>query len=425
MASCSQVSSLFQAYIDGELGDAEKGILEIHLRECRSCQADLNEQSAFTERVFQSLGEQRFQGGLRSRVLAHLPEMDPALNLGSHPTDPQYARRRQQNTPFPRILAAAAAVLLVAVGALLFRDTSAPVALKPVMGMITFNEGEEAFCKSTTESVYRSVELKSLVRADEEFETLAKGRLAMSLISGTVVKANYSSGFTVHDNRRISVAQGQTFFDVGHDQRLFNVETPDGKIVVFGTAFVVEVQKGATTLTVTKGTVLVSNSTGTTGVIKGNQLVFRKDEALRKPVPVDADAVAAWAYEIVPDADAEALFRQTLETRQELQDAIPAVPIYVVWNNENQRLKDIRLSWTPGSPLQVHCGYIIHVSDDKGELVLVDYLPGSLFDDVNRLQLDLPIPDGPISGVQVLYIKLVPDYREGAVGTDFDAGAVP
>ncbi|MBL7647544.1 MAG: zf-HC2 domain-containing protein [Candidatus Hydrogenedentes bacterium] len=425
MASCSQVSSLLQAYIDGELGNAEKSILEQHLRECPSCRHDLGEQNACSAKIFESLFTQRLRGGLRSQVLDHLPEMDPAPRMGSHPTDPQYARRRTRVVPFPRMLLVAAAALLTLAGLYFYTGETAPSSVRPpAVGMVTYSNGNEVFCKAGEDETYVAAELKSLVRPGDQFETLAKGRLAISLIGGSIVKANYSSGLTIQDNRRVSVEQGLTFFDVGRDKRLFNVKTPGGEILVFGTAFVVEVKSDATKVTVTEGDILVSNDLGKTGVSKGNQLVFRMGEPLAEPYPVDAAKEAAWADEIVPDPEALALFRQTLESRAAINNSIPAIPVYAVWNLADRHISEIQITWASDGRATGHCGYIVHVSDGQGNLLYIDTLDGSLFDDVNREKANLPLPGGPVTGIDVIHVKLVPDHRDGTIETEMRVDVV-
>jgi hypothetical protein len=424
LASCSQVSSLLQAYIDGELGHAEKSILEQHLCACGPCQRELREQNACSAQIFETLSGERLQGSLRARVLAHLPEMDPALRQGSHPTDPQYARKRPRRTVFPKFLIAAAAALVVFAGSYLYSESRPPTPLQPAMGMVTFSENEEVYSRTPEDRDFRVAALKSLVRPGDQFETLARGRVAVSLIGGTIVKANYNAGFTIQDNRRVSVAQGLTFFDVGQDRRLFNVDTPNGDILVFGTAFVVEVARDATKVTVTEGDILVSNDLGKTGVSKGNQLVIRNGEPLAKPYPVDAAAVAAWADAIVPDPEALALFLQTLEMRQSLQSSIPAVPVYAVWDLADRRVEEIQLTWTPDGVASGHCGYIVHVADGNGALLYIDTLDSALFNDLNRSEVTLPLPGGPITGVDVIHIKLVPDHTDGSTETEVGVNVV-
>jgi hypothetical protein len=319
----------------------------------------------------------------------------------------------------------AAAAIVTMAGVYFYRNESAPpVSRQPAAGMVTFSDGKEVFRRGASEETYLAAELKSLVRVGDEFQTLNKGRLALSLISNSVVKAHNNTGFTIDDNRRVTVKQGLTFFDVGRDKRLFNVKTPSGEILVFGTAFVVEVTNKTTKVTVTEGDILVSNDLGKTGVSKGNQLVFRMGEPLAKPHSVNADEVAAWADDIVPDPEAVALFKQTLESRDTLANAIPATPVYAVWELSNRQVIEIQISWTPDGRTTGHCGYIVHVADNKGNLLYIDTLDSRLFNDVNQQKATLPLPGGPVTGIDGLHIKLVPDHREGTIETDMRVGVV-
>jgi hypothetical protein len=187
---------------------------------------------------------------------------------------------------------------------------------------------------------------------------------------------------------------------------------------------VVEVTPDATKVTVTEGDILVSNDLGKTGVSKGNQLVMRNGEPLAKPYPVDAAAVAAWADAIVPDPEAMALFLQTLEMRQAQHAAIQAVPVYAVWNLSKHRVEEIQLTWTSDGMASGHCGYIIHVADGNGNLLYIDTLDSALFNDVNRSEITLPLPGGPIAGVDVIHIKLVPDHTDGSTETEVGVNVV-
>lgn len=356
----------------------------------------------------------RLQSGLRARVLAHLPEMDPALERGSHPTDPQYAKRRYRS-PVPHRWLAAAAVLVVAFVGLYVstRPERVPI-LDVAVGMVTFSDGGDVYHKQPGATRFEKAVLTALVYPGGEYETLAQGRLALSLIGGSTVKANYNTSLTLEDNRRVDVAQGLTWFDVGYDKRLFNVKTPNGDIMVYGTKFVVEVAPGATTLTVTEGNVLVANDKGKVGVSRGNQLVFQKGVPLGEPYPVDADAVAAWADAIVPDADALALFLQTLELRRSGQQSIPAIPVHGVWNLEGKRVDAIQLNWTPTGQVNGHCGYIVHVADDEGNLLYIDTLDSTLFNDPLRSEYQITLGDAPLRDVRSVYTKLIPDHTNGS-----------
>lgn len=424
MASCSQVNSLFQAHIDGELGRSEKRILDEHLHECAACRAEMDRQKACTTQVFEALSDQRLMWGLRSRVLAHLPEMDPALRQGSHPTDPRFASRKTRGE-FPWLVLGAAALLVLFATAFLYAPTqSAPGAAVP-MGMVTFNDGSGVLRTEPGDEDYDSVALKSLVVAGERYETLDDGRLALALVGGSMVKVNHDSALTVVDNRRVTVEHGLTFFDIGRDRRHFYVETPTGEIMVFGTAFLVDVSGETTTVTVTEGDILVENSAGKTAVSRGNQVAFTRNDPMPKPRAVDTAPLMAWADAIVPDPGAMALFLETLEQRTAANMAIAAEPVYAVGPLKGRMVEEFILTWVPDSVADGHCSYTLYVTDTDGQLRMLDSIDGAVFDDPNRAQITITVPDAPIQDVDVLHIKLIPDYSTGDAEVEFvDVSAV-
>lgn len=414
MASCSQVNSLFQAYIDGELGQAEKSILEHHLNECTACHEEMASHQACAARVFESLGEHRLVWGLRSRVLAHLPEMEPALKNGSHPTDPRYSRKRPRSH-YPWALLGAAAILAICLPAFFYSGTGTSEPVVQPMGMVTFNDGKGVLRSPAGEADYGPVALKSLVASDERYETLADGRLALALIGGSTVKVNHNSALVVRDNRRVAVESGEVFFDIGRDRRHFYVDTPTGEILVFGTAFLVDVDAGATTLTVTEGDVLVRNGAGKAAVSGGNQLVFSRNAPMGEPYAVNTAPLVAWADAIVPDPEAMALFLQTLESPRTLNQSIPAHPIHVASVPDGLAIEAVVLSWEADGIDSGHCSYFVHVSDRRGNLILLDVLDSGHFNDQSQTQVEIPVPAAPIEGLDAVHVKLVPDYTHGVI----------
>lgn len=416
MASCTQVNSLFQAYIDGELGNAEKGILEVHLHECKACQQELNAQRACTALMVQSLSDQRLMWGLRSRVLAHLPEMDPSIRHGSHPTDPQLARRKS-GSQLPWTLLGVAAVLVICLAAVFYRETPAPLPDGRPVGMVTFSDGAGVLGRAASAQEYQHAALKSLVTEGASYETLDDGRLALALIGGSTVKVNHNSALNVRDNRRLTVEGGQTFFDVGRDRRHFFVNTPDGEILVFGTAFLVDTAKDQTTLTVTEGVVLVRNAVSKHAVTRGHQIVFKRNVPMSEPYAVDTAPLLAWADAIVPDPSAMALFMETLELNRPWGGALPAEPIYLINEDdlEGRSVEELIVSWVADGRTAGHCSYIIHVADSDGNLIMLDALDSGMFNDPAQTKIHLPLTDGPVTGIDALHIRLVPDYTSGEI----------
>lgn len=414
MASCSQVNSLFQAYLDGELAGAEKSILEHHLRDCPACREELSEQNACAARIFEALSDERLVWGLRSRVLAHLPEMDPPIKGSSHPTDPQFARRKQRSR-FPGALVAAAAILLVFAALFFYTSPGPNRVIAAPMGMVTFEDGEGVLRRSAGEETYATVALKSLVSAGETYETLPKSRLAMALIGGSTVKVNHDTTLAVDDNRRVAVERGEVFFDIGRDRRHFYVDTPTGEILVFGTAFLVDVMGATTTVTVAEGNVLVRNGKGKSAVPAGNQLTFTANAAPGQARAVNVAPLIAWANAIVPDPEATALFLRTLELRRTLGASIPAHPIHIAEIADGKLAESVVVEWTPDGIYQDHCGFFVQVTDGAGNLLLLDVLEAELFNRQQGGRVELPLTNGPIGGLDTVHVKLVPDYTNGSV----------
>jgi len=420
VASCSQVNSLFQAYIDGELGHAEKSILEEHLHSCVACQKELAAQRAFGVKVVEALSDQRLIWGLRSRVLAHLPEMDAAPKYASHPTDPCLSSRKERSQ-LPWLLAGAAAVLVIlSLGLVqtqtprLYEDSIAQEReASNVVGMVTFNDGSGVVCQSQGESSPSLAALKSFVREDDRYETSSEGRLAIALVGNSLVKANYDTVLNVVDNRRIHVESGLTYFDVGRQKRHFYVDTPAGEIQVYGTAFVVDTARDSTTVTVAEGDILVRNGVGIAAVSIGNQLTFTRNEPMPMPHAVDVDRLVAWANAIVPDAGAMELFRQTLGLRGTENLSIPAEPVYALGNLAGRVVESIVVKWRPDGQTGGHCSYAIHVSDGQGHLRMLSTIDDSVFDVPGVETVEISVPDKPITGVNVLHIKLIPDHTDG------------
>jgi hypothetical protein len=95
-----------------------------------------------------------------------------------------------------------------------------------------------------------------------------------------------------------------------------------------------------------------------------------------------------------------------------------------VWNLADRRVEEIQLNWTPDGKTTGHCGYIIHVADGNGTLLYIDTLDSTLFNDASRSQATLPLPGGPVTGVEVIHIKLVPDHTAGSIETEMNISVV-
>jgi hypothetical protein len=211
------------------------------------------------------------------------------------------------------------------------------------------------------------------------------------------------------------VEQGQAFFDVGRDKRHFYVDTPSGEVLVFGTAFLVDVRPNATTVAVVEGDVLVSTSEGQSALSAGRQSVLRRGQMPTPPRKVTNTAMFAWLDSITPDPSVLAYFRNSVAPNDEVVDALPAESVMAVYNVGGRDVVGIELAWEADGVGEGHCDYFLHVTDSDDNLLFLDTIPGRRFDNADTPTLTVPLVDQPISGVNILHIRLIPDHTSGTV----------
>ena len=101
MASCTQVNSMLQAYVDDELASSARVIFEQHLGGCDGCRLELRGVQAGSAFLYETLSQARLERDLVDHTLGHLPEMEHpvvdvvGLNLrAKHPTRWRERHRR-------------------------------------------------------------------------------------------------------------------------------------------------------------------------------------------------------------------------------------------------------------------------------------------------------------------------------------------
>jgi transmembrane sensor len=106
-----------------------------------------------------------------------------------------------------------------------------------------------------------------------EFATQRARHMEASLQDGSRIQLGAMTTLKVDyrpATRDVGMVQGEALFHVAHDRRRpFIVHTPLAAITAVGTAFNVEVEAGAVTLTVTEGVVSVAPEVGSAGVRQG------------------------------------------------------------------------------------------------------------------------------------------------------------
>ncbi len=416
MASCTHIENSLQAYIDGELGDSDRVILEQHVGECRDCARSLRDHQRVNAQLFEAFAVNRLRGSIQSRVLENLPEMDPqqedisSVNWrAKHPAG--WLSRATRFVPV------GALVFLVA-ASLVFRMYWPHAEQKTAtVGVVSFSHGTVS--RVSKESTHReNVSLNSYVEPGDRFETGSISLAMLSLVGPTHLKVNENTRIKVIDPRRIRVEEGLIWVDVGNDGSLFKVITPNGMITVFGTIFSVRVKDAQTTVTVERGLVQVENDERFCQLTAGQQVTMGPD-GLSDPIRFEPSRIDAWASGIVPDERAEALFRETVLSHVATTE-LPGRMAFVIdttQGGQEWHITAIRVYWKQDNAKTGHCAYDVYVSGGDGKPLLKGRIDGSLFDNKLKSYYEIPIPNA-IANVKSLIVRLVPDHSVGTVVND-------
>lgn len=415
MASCTQIESLLQAYVDGELSNSEKVVVEGHLSECRACSRVFRRQraeSAFLLEVFET---HRLEQDLTGSIMAHLPEMEHASQLEQE-VNWRVKHPRTRSAKALTLLPVIAPVVLLVLGLVILFSWPKQEPAGAKVGMVTYQEGVSL--RSNEDSTHRSkVGLRSVIARAERIETTEDALLMITLAGPSSLKLDSDTRVKVEDARSITVETGQVWLDVSQDKRAFRVSTPAGDIMVFGTVFNVRVDKDMMVVTVSEGEVQVENDVAFTVLRTGDQVSVRPGKKPLELNRVDPAAVMAWARDIQADPGALELFEARIKTRD--SNVIRAEQVFVV-ESRRQPVRSISFRWEPDAYLTGHCGYHIYVTDDQLKPLFMGYVEGKMFSNKDRSVTELVVPqDEPITGVNVLHISVVPDYRTGSIETEF------
>jgi len=422
VASCAQIESLIQAYIDGELGASETAILEQHISECRGCASVYKRQKSTTALLFENFAEHRLDHDLAPMIMAHLPEMEPNHWRASHDVTLRTKQQRESIFSLRFFAPVMAMAVLLVLGILLALswppENSAELR---AVGMVTHEDGK-ILCGQETSTQRRRVVLKAIVRENERFETDENASLMIALAGPTMLKVDKNTRVKVANERELDVEIGQIWLNVCKDQRSFRVTTPSGDITVFGTVFNVEVTPDSTVVTVENGRVQVSNNVAFTQLEPNQQTQLVLEKKPLGKVAVDAHGLMQWAESIQPDPDAHQVF-MTIIKPQDMK-VLRAEQVFVV-DTSSHAVHSITFEWKPDPAAKHQCGYNVYVSDDQMNPLFKGHIPGSVFQDEERSTYELTIPDGvPIENKSVLHISVVPDVSTGAIETPFTEVAV-
>lgn len=426
MASCTRIENSLQAYIDGELGDSDRVILEEHVAECAACAAQLRTHQRTSAMLFEAFSTDRLEHSLCQRILNNLPEIEiPEADLeieevnwrAKHPDT--WTNRLAHLVPV-----AAVAILIFLTVVLRFSYpehkpyTDIFRAERQAVGVVTYAPADvvripaEATQRQTTRAT-------AMVRPGDRFETRPGTGMMLSLAGPTVVKLDGNTRLKVSDARRISVEEGTIWVDVAHDGSLFKVITPAGLVTVFGTAFSVRVAGNQTTITVERGNVQVESGEHLYRLMKDQQVVVSSLRQPTGPVQVEAAEIDAWANGMIADPKAEALFVEAVQSKvatSELTGRLAFV-IDTMQKGQPRQVDAIRIYWQPGTGDVAHNSYEVTISDGSGRLLHEAHLDGAIFTDPNVEFYEIALEE-PIRDVRTLVVRLIPDQTTDGFETD-------
>jgi len=419
VASCTQIENLLQAYIDGELGQSDRVILEQHVADCRACAALLRRHQRTCANLFEVFSEDRLARSLVSSVFEHLPEMERdrmdvrAINWrAKHPVNRWHM--------VARFLPTAVGVILVILAlAIVSQWPASPAVDSTVIGVVTHCSGAVK-CSTYDSAVRQAVAVKDFVRCGQRYETDSGQTLMLTLAGPTQLKLNEDTRVKLYDDRKISVETGEIWLDVSSDGRLFRVNTPTGGITVFGTAFEIEIERDKTIVTVAKGKVQVENEIAFREIEPGQQVDLVIGRETLVPREVDVATETAWTEPIQPDQSASDLFEREILSRSKAK--VPSAPVYYAFtksDNYTRAVNGIYLEWELDQYPTGHCGYDVYVSDSRQKTPLFKkHISASVFAD-KKTRSHKMVSERIIRDVDVLEIKIVPDFSSGEIETSF------
>lgn len=421
MASCIQIKSLIQAYIDDELGSGEKLLFEEHLRGCGVCRHEMEDARVLTVRMLESLGRDRLRDDLTAQVMAHLPEMEDArLPQGAdrHSTTGPKSKERSWFGTASRLVPVLVPIILLVLAGILWLNWPEPLSKGSVVaGLVTYCKGPAQLGHVSTRD-FETVRAKDVLVAGTLLKTEQDGRLLFGLMGPSHATLYGNSFLHLVNDRELFLEQGSIFLDVHRESRQFCISTPDGTITVMGTSFQVDAGPAGTQVTVVNGQVLVENEKSFALLTRGSQALFQKAGIPEVRKGVRANRYLEQARSVLPDTDAERHFLADF-MKQPADSSEVRKQIFMV-DTEQRAISEVELNWLPDPFAEGHAGYHVYVSDGAlNPLFKVEIAP-KLFQDKTRSSLKIAVPpELQEQAVSMLHITLMPDYKSGRLETSF------
>jgi len=407
---------MLQAWIDSELGHAERVILEQHLAECAVCTSLLRKHQQSAALLFEGFAEHQLKIDLRQNVLEHLPEMEPTRSSARRTAAQQAPTLRR--SLLARAVPVAAACLVMALAGVLYSVWPRGLAGdEPVIGVVTHRLGE---VKNSVEG-YLGVEwaaVKDFIHCGQRYETGSDAKLMLTLRGPTYIKAAENTRLKLQDERAVVLETGRIWLDVAEDERPFTVNTPAGEITVLGTTFEVFVEGETMTVTLKNGAVRVANGVASLDIRPGEQVDVAKGQREIEPRKVAVADAMEWANAIMADQEASELFAATVQPP--VQDALRAEQVFVFQNSGAKSVSAFTLTWGPQTDASApYCSYDLIVCNDDMVELFRDHVDGDVFAGSDR-EYVMDVPGEPISNVNTIHVKMAPDFSEERTETTLE-----
>ena len=392
-----------QGYLDNELTDSERLLVDRHVDDCKPCKVRLKNQQTTSVVLFETLGEFRLTHDLTRTIMENLPEIERL------PIDVEGVNWRAKHPgalkeKLLRFAPLAAAVLLVVLGAVI-RDNwpSAPVP-------------SDAIGVASYDRIFGSRE--SYITPNRRFTTGDNERMTLSLLGSTQLKVNGNSEVWVTDERTVRIDRGQVLFDVGADSHSFKVETPSGRVEVYGTLFDVQVLEAQTMVTLGRGHVQVfhgEDESVSEALEPDEQVEIRKGDATLNLQPVDSGSVLSWADDVGPSQEADSMYAAYILPKQDV--ASIKSQTWQVLQVHQRGVDKFEFQWVPDGITSDHFDYdFVVYSVPGGETRFSQRIDGSVFDDQSRSSLVMEPGDKTLGRrSDILRCQLLPNTRNGSV----------
>ena len=425
MASCTQIDTMLQAYIDGALGQAERVILEQHVGECGACQRTLRQQQRTSAMMFEVFSDQRLGRDLSKSIRENLPELEfgpvDVVDLNMRAKHPSPWRETAL-----KLVPVAAAALLIVMGMVIREYWPQPSASGDAFGLVTYEKGHNSRY-AAVDNAESKARLKTFVMPGDVYETSKDSQMMLTLEGPTQVRLNEQTRVRVYDHRKMRVERGEVLLDVARDARLFKVLTPTGTVTVYGTSFDVAVTDSETRVAVEKGEVMVEHAEneGAFRELRPGQEVTVRDA--RSPMRVvevsDPSSISAWAREIEADTEAADLFANRIQPRHKPQ----FTPKLDIWQDYSpsgmyQSIDHVTIEWEPVEPgleIASYDVFVTRMGDSRQNSLFRGRIDGDAIESSGATSIQIPNNGNRDQLVKRIWVRFEPDLSTGSTMLSF------